>query len=112
MAIQEDTFIDPNNKARWGFSGSEGNIKVGPQTVGETGGVDAARSPISDDGAGGNGGGLDSGTGGAIGGADTDPRDSLTIPQIKEQLDAKQVAYPSTANKPELLDLLKAQPQE
>lgn len=39
----------------------------------------------------------------------TDPRDSLTIPQIKEQLDEKGVDYPSTANKSELLQLLKEQ---
>jgi hypothetical protein len=41
-----------------------------------------------------------------------DPRDSLTIPEIKAQLDGKEVKYSSTANKAELLDLLKAQPQE
>ncbi|WP_346010008.1 HeH/LEM domain-containing protein [Pseudomonas viridiflava] len=40
----------------------------------------------------------------------TEPRDSLTIPEIKEQLDAKDIKYTSTANKAELLDLLKAQP--
>ena len=39
-----------------------------------------------------------------------DPRDSLTIPEIKEKLDAKEVKYSSTANKAELLELLKAQP--
>lgn len=149
MTIQEDNKLDPNNKARWGFAGTEGKIIIGSQTVGETGGVDTARTPVDEKGGRGNGGGADvdtlnsqvsdlqsqldqaridldaeraknsqatagasSGTGLQEGGSATDPRDSLTIPQIKEQLDAKQIAYSSTANKPELLELLKAQPQE
>lgn len=57
MAVAKDNYIDPNNKARWGFGGSEGNITVGPETVGETGGVDHARSEPKDSGAVNNGGG-------------------------------------------------------
>jgi hypothetical protein len=129
MAIEKDKLLDPNNKARWGFAGEEGKITVGPQTVGETGGVDTARTPSSEEAARGNGGGAEADalrakvadlqaqlaaanalTGSTDTGTDADPRDSLTIPQIKEQLDAKQVAYSSTANKAELLELLKAQP--
>jgi hypothetical protein len=50
-------------------------------------------------------------TGSGEGGSDdgADPRDSLTIPEIKAQLDGKEVKYSSTANKAELLELLKAQ---
>lgn len=134
MAIQEDNKLDPNNKARWGFAGTEGKITVGPQTVGETGGVDTARTPVDEKGGRGNGGGadVDALTGqvsdlqsqldqaradleterakNAAGGT-TGDRDSLTIPEIKEQLDAKGVKYVSTLNKAELLDLLKAQPE-
>lgn len=134
MAIQEDNKLDPNNKARWGFAGTEGKITVGPQTVGETGGVDTARTPVDEKGGRGNGGGadVDALTGQVsdlqsqldqvradleaeraknAGGGTTDDRDSLTIPEIKEQLDAKGVKYASTLNKAELLDLLKAQPE-
>lgn len=57
MALAEDKHIDPNNKARWGFGGSEGNITVGPQTVGETGGVDSARTESDETEARNNGGG-------------------------------------------------------
>jgi hypothetical protein len=48
MTVKKDNHIDPNIKARWGFSGDEGEITVGPQTVGETGGVDHARSRIAE----------------------------------------------------------------
>ena len=58
MSIQKDNHIDPELKARWGFGGTEGNITVGPETVGETGGVDHARSRIEP------GGGRNSGGGG------------------------------------------------
>lgn len=108
MALAEDKYIDPNDKARWGFGGDQSGITVGPQTVGETGGVDHARSEPRDEGAINNGGGTTPPEG--SGASEADPRDSLTIPQIKEQLDAKQVTYSSTANKAELLELLKAQP--
>jgi len=57
MAVAKDNYIDPNQKARWGFGGSDGNITVGPETVGETGGVDHVRSEPKDEGAVNNGGG-------------------------------------------------------
>ncbi|MFI8394197.1 HeH/LEM domain-containing protein [Pseudomonas sp. NPDC078863] len=129
MTVQKDNHIDPNIKARWGFGGTEGNITVGPETVGETGGVDTARTRSDESGARNNGGGADETQAIRLELTDTqdqlaqaladlaaeraknaDPRDSLTIPEIKEQLDAKEVKYSSTANKAELLELLKAQP--
>ena len=57
MAVEKDKHIDPNVKARWGFGGTEGNITVGPQTVGETGGVDSARTDSDESAARNNGGG-------------------------------------------------------
>ncbi|WP_434681355.1 hypothetical protein J3P77_09630 [Pseudomonas sp. R1-18] len=57
MAVEPDKHIDPNNKARWGFGGTAGNITVGPQTVGETGGVDTARTESDETAARNNGGG-------------------------------------------------------
>ncbi|MBC3948348.1 hypothetical protein [Pseudomonas folii] len=166
MAVDKDNHINPNLKARWGFAGEEGDITVGPQTVGETGGVDHARTRTAEGGGRNSGGGADPAVEtlqlDAIGklaeglengvllepesdgpamrihqalvgfqegvqnlsdelaqakldleaerAKNTDPRDSLTIPEIKEQLDAKEVKYTSTANKAELLELLKAQP--
>lgn len=59
MTVKKDNHIDPNIKARWGFSGDEGEITVGPQTVGETGGVDHARSRIAEGGARNSGGGAE-----------------------------------------------------
>ena len=59
MTVQKDNHIDPNTKARWGFAGGEGEVTVGPQTVGETGGVDHARSRIEPGGAHNNGGGAE-----------------------------------------------------
>lgn len=129
MTVQKDNHIDPNTKARWGFAGGEGEVTVGPQTVGETGGVDHARTRTEGGAARNSGGGADETQAIRLELGDTkdqltqaladlaaeraknaDPRDSLTIPEIKEQLDAKEVKYSSTANKAELLELLKAQP--
>ncbi|MBS4081808.1 hypothetical protein [Pseudomonas rustica] len=59
MTVKKDNHIDPNIKARWGFSGDEGKITVGPQTVGETGGVDHARSRIEEGGGRNSGGGAE-----------------------------------------------------
>lgn len=59
MTVQKDNHIDPNTKARWGFAGGEGEVTVGPQTVGETGGVDHARTRIEPGGAHNNGGGAE-----------------------------------------------------
>lgn len=55
--MQEDKYMNPNSKARWGFGGDAGNITVGPKTVGETGGVEHGRSDPKDQGATNNGGG-------------------------------------------------------
>jgi len=60
MAVAKDNYIDPNQKARWGFGGSDGNITVGPETVGETGGVDHVRNEPKDEGAVNTGGGENS----------------------------------------------------
>lgn len=60
MTVQKDNHIDPNTKARWGFAGGEGEVTVGQQTVGETGGVDHARTRIEPGGAHNNGGGAES----------------------------------------------------
>lgn len=59
MTVQKDNHIDPNLKARWGFAGGEGEVTVGPQTVGETGGVDHARTRTEPGGAHNNGGGAE-----------------------------------------------------
>jgi hypothetical protein len=59
MAIQKDNHIDPDLKARWGFGGTEGKITVGPETVGETGGVGHARTRITEGGGRNSGGGAD-----------------------------------------------------
>lgn len=57
MAVAKDNHIDPNVKARWGFGGTQGNITVGPETVGETGGVESARTEADESAARNNGGG-------------------------------------------------------
>jgi hypothetical protein len=126
MAVEKDNHIDPELKARWGFGGTEGNITVGPETVGETGGVDHARSRIEESGGRNSGGGVDDSEAlrtqvldlqgqltqaqadlAAARATNADPRDDLTIVQLKEQLDAKSVAYKANDSKAELLALLK-----
>ena len=126
MTVQKDNHIDPNIKARWGFGGTEGNITVGPETVGETGGVDTARTRSDENAARNNGGGADetqairlelTDTQAQLNQAladlaaerakNTDPLDELTVVQIKEQLDAKGVTYKVNDSKAELLALLK-----
>lgn len=59
MSVQKDNHIDPELKARWGFAGEAGSITVGPQTVGETGGVDHARTRIGEGGGRNSGGGAE-----------------------------------------------------
>lgn len=59
MSVQKDNHIDPNLKARWGFGGTADNITVGPETVGETGGVDSVRTESDEPAARKNGGGAD-----------------------------------------------------
>lgn len=129
MPVEKDNHIDPELKARWGFAGTEDGITVGPQTVGETGGVDHARTRVEEAGGRNSGGGADESEGlrtqvlqlkeqlsqtqadlAAARNTDSteDSRDSLTIPQIKEQLDAKSIQYKTSDSKPELLALLKA----
>lgn len=126
MAVQKDNHIDPELKARWGFGGTEGAITVGPETVGETGGVDHARTRIEENGGRNSGGGVDDSETlrtqvldlqgqlaqaqadlAAARATNADPRDDLTIVQLKEQLDAKSVAYKANDSKAELLALLK-----
>lgn len=126
MSIQKDNHIDPELKARWGFGGTEGNITVGPETVGETGGVDHARTRIEESGGRNSGGGVDDSEAlrtqvldlqgqltqaqsdlAAARAMSADPLDDLTIVQLKEQLDAKSVAYKANDSKAELLALLK-----
>lgn len=127
MSVQKDNHIDPELKARWGFGGTEGAITVGPETVGETGGVDHARTRIEETGGRNSGGGVDDSEAlrtqvldlqGQLTQAQADlaaaratnpyPLDDLTIVQLKEQLDAKAVPYKANDSKPELLALLKA----
>lgn len=55
--MQEDKYMNPNDKKRWGFGGTAEKITVGPETVGETGGVEHARSEPKNEGATNNGGG-------------------------------------------------------
>ena len=59
MSVQKDNHIDPDLKARWGFAGSPGAITVGTETVGETGGVDHARTRIEESGGRNSGGGAE-----------------------------------------------------
>lgn len=126
MSVQKDNHIDPELKARWGFGGTEGAITVGPETVGETGGVDHARTRVTEGGGRNIGGGADDPEAlrtqvldlqgrltqtqadlAAARATNSDPLDDLTIVQLKEQLDAKSVTYKANDSKAELLALLK-----
>lgn len=107
MALAKDNYIDPDSKSRWGFGVKDGEVTVGPQTVGETGGVDHARTIPDDSGAHNNGGGSDSVISGAATSTAADI-DSMTVAQLKEQLDAKGIAYKSTDAKADLVAALKA----
>lgn len=60
MTVAKDNYIDPNSKARWGFGSDGKQVTVGPETVGETGGVDHARTEPKDEGAVNTGGGENS----------------------------------------------------
>lgn len=137
MTIVKDNVIDPEQKARWGFAEKDGQITVGPQTVGETGGVDHARAPVDGKGAHGNGSGvqptaadmaalqarnddlqqqLDAANAKlAEGGSNSsDPLDSLSATDIKTKLDELGVEYKGNASREALLEQLKSaqQPQE
>jgi len=138
MTVEKDNYIDPEKKARWGFAEKDGKIVVGPQTVGETGGVDHARVIPSNDGAGGNGSGVqptaadmaelqkknadlqsqldatnaqlsNGGQGGEV-----DPLDNLSATELKAKLDELGVEYKGNASQAALLEQLKAaqKPQE
>lgn len=62
MTVKQDKLMDPNNKPRWGFGMVDGEVRIGVQTVGETGGVETLRHDRSheDDAARKNGAGVDS----------------------------------------------------
>lgn len=60
MAVEKDNHIDPNAKARWGFGVQGSQVTVGPETVGETGGVESARTDTDESAARKNGGGAKS----------------------------------------------------
>ncbi|WP_312158116.1 HeH/LEM domain-containing protein [Pantoea piersonii] len=119
MTVAKDHYVDPNDKARWGFAGSDGEIKVGPQTVGETGGVDHVRNEPKDEGAVNTGGGdsLDNKQIASQDGVPSEPApeelqaediNSLTVAQLKERLDAKGIEYKTTDAKADLVAALKA----
>lgn len=137
MTIEKDNYVNPDKKARWGFAEKDGKIVVGPQTVGETGGVDHARVTPKDDGAHGNGSGVQPTAAdmaeiqkknaelqaalnaanaklaeGASGGQ-IDPLDSLSATELKAKLDELGVEYKGNASQAALLEQLKAaqQPQ-
>lgn len=138
MTVEKDNYVDPEKKARWGFAEKNGEIVVGPQTVGETGGVDHARVTPKDDGTHGNGSGvqpaaadvaelekknsdlqaqLDAANAklaeGASGGQ-SDPLDSLSATELKAKLDELGIEYKGNASQAALLEQLKAaqQPQQ
>lgn len=138
MTIEKDNYVDPDKKARWGFAEKDGKIVVGPQTVGETGGVDHARVTPKDDGAHGNGSGvqptaadlaelqkknaelqaqLDSANAKLAegsGAGQIDPLDSLSATELKAKLDELGIEYKGNASQAALLEQLKAaqKPQE
>ncbi|MCH5497957.1 hypothetical protein L6218_06080 [Pseudomonas syringae pv. syringae] len=72
MTVKKDNHIDPELKARWGFGGEAGKITVGPETVGETGGVDHARSRIA------------SGSGRAAGGGDQSTLEAIQLSEVNK----------------------------
>lgn len=139
MTVAKDNYIDPEKKARWGFSGEPGNITVGPKTVGETGGVDHARTIPDNSGAHNNGGGsvdvaelqrrnaelqslldaanaqlasnVPSGEGQPNPDLSPENLDDLNATQIKERLDAMNVEYKGNASRETLLGQLKAAQQ-
>ncbi len=55
--MQNDNYMNPNEKRRWGFSGKAGKVTVGDKTVGETGGVEHVRTEPENEAARNNGGG-------------------------------------------------------
>lgn len=138
MTLAKENYIDPDNKARWGFAEKGGVIFVGPQTVGETGGVEHARVIPNDDGAHGNGSGvqptaadiaaleqknadlqaqLDSANAKLAEGAnsgESNHLDSLSATELKAKLDELGIEYKGNASQAALLEQLKSaqRPQE
>jgi len=137
MTVAKDNYIDPNSKARWGFGSDGKQVTVGPETVGETGGVDHARNEPKDEGAHGNGSGvqptaadlaelqkrndelqaqLDAANAKLAEGSNpqADPLDGLSATDIKTKLDELGVEYKGNASRETLLEQLKAaqEPQE
>ena len=55
--MQNDKYMNPNEKARWGFSSKGKHVTVGDKTVGETGGVEHVRVEPENEAARHNGGG-------------------------------------------------------
>lgn len=131
--MQEDKYMNPNKKARWGFGGDKSKITVGPQTVGETGGVDHARVVPKDDGATGNGSGvqptaadmaelqkknadlqsqLEAANAQLTGGGNgAEPLESLSATELKAKLDELGIEYKGNASQATLLEQLKAAQQ-
>lgn len=132
MTVEKDNYIDPEKKSRWGFAEKDGKVVVGPQTVGETGGVGYARVTPKDDGATGNGSGVQA-TAADIAalqkqnaelqaqldaanaqltnggqGSETDPLESLSATELKARLDELGVEYKGNASQAALLEQLKA----
>ncbi|MBD8260488.1 hypothetical protein [Pantoea agglomerans] len=136
MTVEKDNYVDPDKKARWGFAEKDGKIVVGPQTVGETGGVDHARVTPKDDGVHGNGSGVqptaadiaalekknadlqsqldDANAQLAGNGAVPDSLETLSATELKAKLDELGIEYKGNASQAALLEQLKAaqQPQE
>lgn len=83
-----NNYLDPNDKARWGFAMKGGQVRIGTETVGETGGVKTILTEPGDSAAEGNGGG------------------EMRVPELKAKLDSMGVEYPSDAKKSELQKLL------
>lgn len=136
MTVAKDNYIDPNSKARWGFGSDGKQVTVGPDTVGETGGVDHARNEPKDEGAHGNGSGvqptaadlaelqkrndelqaqLDAANAQITGGQGAQSNDQavenldeLNATQIKERLDALNIEYKGNSSRDALLEQLKA----
>lgn len=103
MALAEDNHIDPNNKARWGFGGSAGKITVGPQTVGETGGVESIRTEPDNSGAHNTGGGEQVQQ---LQQANAQLAAEKEVEELKAKLDAAGVTYRANASKESLQKLV------
>lgn len=112
MALAEDNHIDPNNKARWGFGGNAGKITVGPQTVGETGGVESVLTEPDNSGAHNNGGGTGDGEQvKQLQQANAQLAAEKEVEELKAKLDAAGVTYRANASKESLQKLVEDLPK-